>query len=357
MQAPSSSELQTRWRARLEALLLRHWMRRSWLALLLLPLSGLYGGLVALRAWAYRWGFKTRTRLPVPVIVVGNRVAGGAGKTPVVMALVQGLKDLGLQPGVISRGYGRQNEHSEAAPLAVHAHSSASQVGDEPLLLAQRCWVPVYVHRQRVWAGQALLREHPQVNVLVADDGLQHWALAHDASICVWDERGLGNGWLLPAGPLREPGPGVATWHVGPAQLPIPGLIPLQRALAAQLTHPKAQALSWAEWKAQHEGRPIVAWAAIAQSEKFFAMLRAQGLPHLHTQAFPDHHDYAQAKPSDLPEEAVLICTEKDAVKLWPLGFEAWAVPLDLHLPESFWCSLKAWVGTLAEARTPPARL
>ncbi|MGE8375416.1 MAG: tetraacyldisaccharide 4'-kinase, partial [Diaphorobacter nitroreducens] len=179
------------------------WQQRGALALALWPLSLLYGVLTALRRALYRTGLLRSERLPVPVIVVGNVIAGGAGKTPVTLAVVRHLQARGWRPGVISRGYGRATaDCREVLPA-----SSAAEVGDEPLLIARASGVPVFVARRRAQAGRALLAAHPATNILVCDDGLQHLALARDLEVCVFNDEGAGNGWLLPAGPLREPWP------------------------------------------------------------------------------------------------------------------------------------------------------
>ena len=179
------------------------WARRGMPARLLLPLSWVFLLLQRARRGLYRAGVLRSHGAPVPVIVVGNVTVGGAGKTPVVMELVQHLLAMGLKPGVISRGYGR----SSAACLEVLPGSAADMVGDEALMIRRRCAVPVFVARQRIGAAQALLDRYPGTDILLSDDGLQHLALRRDIEVCVFDERGVGNGWLLPAGPLREPWP------------------------------------------------------------------------------------------------------------------------------------------------------
>ncbi|HLL17238.1 MAG TPA: tetraacyldisaccharide 4'-kinase, partial [Rubrivivax sp.] len=186
--------------ARVAALLARHWWRPrpSWLATLLRPLSMLYGHLAARRR-----AQTTPQRLPLPVLVVGNWIAGGAGKTPTVIALVQALLAAGRRPGVISRGYGRNG----SAVQPITNGDDASSVGDEPLLIRRRTGVPVWIGADRVAAGRALAGQHRDVDVIVSDDGLQHHRLAWAAAVVVFDERGAGNGLLLPAGPLREPVP------------------------------------------------------------------------------------------------------------------------------------------------------
>ena len=179
------------------------WSRRGLAAWLLRPGAFLLGVLGALRRRLYALGLLKVHRLPVPVIVVGNVVVGGAGKTPTVIALIEHLKAGGWCPGVVSRGYGRTGREV----LAVEDNTPAAAGGDEPALIRRRTQVPVYVAPRRVDAAQALLKAHPEVNLVLCDDGLQHLALGRDLSVAVFDERGTGNGWLLPAGLLREPWP------------------------------------------------------------------------------------------------------------------------------------------------------
>ncbi|RYY51787.1 MAG: tetraacyldisaccharide 4'-kinase, partial [Comamonadaceae bacterium] len=181
----------------------RAWLRRGPLARLLWPVSLLYGALGALHRAAYRRGWLTVQRLPVPVVVVGNVVAGGAGKTPAVLALLDHLRQRGIAAGVVSRGYGRNGD----ACTEVLPDDDPARVGDEPLLLRRKSGAPVFVAARRAEAARALLAAYPATRVLLSDDGLQHHAMARDIEICVFDRRGIGNGWLLPAGPLREPWP------------------------------------------------------------------------------------------------------------------------------------------------------
>ena len=317
--------------ARLEALLTRHWWRsRPTLAMQLLrPLACLYGAL------ARRARRKPPEAVPVPVVVVGNLIVGGAGKTPTVIALVGALAGAGRRPGVVSRGHGRHG----GGIRAVDDDASAAQVGDEPLLIRRRTGVPVWVGRDRVAAVRALCAAHPEVDVVVSDDGLQHRALPREAEVIVFDDRGVGNGLLLPAGPLREPLAPLATrqrvlYNAARPSTPLPGALAERRLGRAQ---------PLAAWRAGHgdraqplatlRDRPMVAVAGIAAPERFFAMLEAAGLA-IRRVALPDHHDYATLPwESGTPD---VVTTEKDAVKLHPAAVGAtrvWVVGLDFALP------------------------
>jgi tetraacyldisaccharide 4'-kinase len=336
--------------ARAEALLLRHWWRpqRSLLAQLLRPLSWVYLVLATRRRRR-----SIAVALPVPVIVVGNFIVGGAGKTPTVIALVQALAAAGRHPGVISRGYGRQ----AAAACEVAAGDTADAVGDEPLVIRRRTGVPVWVGRDRVATARGLCAAHPAVDVLVSDDGLQHHALARDAELVVFDERGAGNGLLLPAGPLREPVPQQlparmrVVYTGGVASTALPGTL-AQRRLAAAWPLPAWAAGdgSAAQPLASLRGRPLLAVAGMAAPQKFFAMLEEAGLG-ITRMPLPDHHAYATLPwPAGTPE---VVTTEKDAVKIDPARIGAtkvWVVPLDLSLPAAFVGELIS----LLPAPTPP---
>ncbi len=300
----------------------------------LLSIAGLYALLFALHRAVYRLGLRPVERLPVPVLVVGNVVAGGAGKTPVVVALVQHLQSLGLSPGVISRGHGRRSR----GVREVLPGSDAADAGDEPLLIARRTGVPGFVGERRAQAGRALLAHHPQVQVLVCDDGLQHHALARDIEMCVFDERGIGNGWPLPAGPLREPWPRRVDFTLRPQSgggLEA-GAFTLRRRLALHAVNGQGDQVPLANLRPQ---APL-ALAGIARPKAFFDMLADAGCPPADTLPLPDHHDF-QNGPA-LPSGRCLVCTEKDAVKLWPLRPDAWAVPLEVTLEAAFWTALDA---------------
>jgi len=313
--------------------LLQSWTRRGPLAWALWPLSLLMGLLVRLRQGLYLSGLLRRETLPVPVIVVGNVVAGGAGKTPVVMAVVQHLQQHGFQPGVISRGYGRRTRDTRE----VRPDSDPRDVGDEPALVRRRTGVPVFVAARRADAARTLLRQHPQVDVLVSDDGLQHLALARDVEICVFDDRGVGNGFLLPAGPLREPWPRPVDLVLHSGARPAFSGYRSRRTLASHAVRADGSRVELAALALN--GQPLLALAAIAQPQAFFAMLQSTGLPLAQTLALPDHYDFdSWQRPSD--KTYTLICTEKDAVKLWPHHPDALAVPLDFTPEPAFFTML-----------------
>lgn len=298
----------------LESTLTRAWLRRGPLACALLPVSLLFRGMSGIRSGLYRAGIFQSERLPVPVIVVGNIFIGGTGKTPLTIWLAQALREAGFTPGVISRGHGGKGE----APREVTGASSAADVGDEPLLIAARAGCPVMVARARVDAGRALLAAHPGVDVIIADDGLQHYALGRDIEIVLFDGRGVGNGWLLPAGPLREPASRRRDFTVVNA----PQLTPeLARAVGGapfrmQLAGGYAERLLDARERAalpQLAGKRIAAAAGIGNPGRFFAMLRGAGLA-FDELPLPDHHDFLDNPFAGIDADVILI-TEKDAVK------------------------------------------
>lgn len=329
--------------ATLQGVLQRSWRRRGPLACALWPLSLLYAMLVALRRTLYRTGVLRSHHPGRPVIVIGNVIAGGAGKTPVVIATVQHLQAQGWRPGVVSRGYGRSSSDCRE----VLSSSLPGEVGDEPLLIAQACGAPVMVAARRSHAAQAMLAAHPEIDVIVCDDGLQHWALARDIEICVFNDHGIGNGFLLPAGPLREPWPRQAwfgkPWpravdlvlHAGPAPRGDAPAFGMQRQLADHAVRADGTQVPLASLRDQ----PLLALAAIARPEDFFSMLRAQGLMLADSIALPDHFNFDSWKrPTNMAY--TLICTEKDAVKLWRHSPDALAVPLQVVIDPSFFAAL-----------------
>lgn len=325
----------------------RAWLHRGGLALLLWPLSLLYRALAGAHRLIYQCGLRPVAKAGVPLIVVGNVVAGGAGKTPVVIALVQRLQQRGCKVGVVSRGHGRRGSE----PLAVSPASDPALAGDEPLLVARRCSVPVVVARRRADAVRLLRTRNPDVQVVVSDDGLQHHALARDIEICVFDQRGVGNGWLLPAGPLREAWPRPVDFVLRAPDTPgIDGFV-LHRRLARDAVRADGVRKPLGGFA----GQPCDALAGIAQPGMFFSMLREAGIVLRHEIGLPDHHDFADGRVRSTPG-VPLLCTEKDAVKLWGAEPGAWAVPLELEIDPAFWTALEERLDrSLSSAHGPQA--
>ncbi len=293
------------------------------MAWLLWPVSLLYGLITSLRRGLYALGVFKTNRVRAKVIVVGNVVTGGAGKTPVVMALVMHLQARGWHVGVVSRGYGRSSTDCRE----VLDNSTADEVGDEPALVKSTCHAPVFVAAKRFEAAGALLEEYPETQIIVCDDGLQHHALHRDLEICVFDDRGIGNGFLLPAGPLREPWPRPTdlVLHTGVQASSVQDAFTARRALASYALRVDSRSMPLSELR----GKPLLAVAAIAQPEAFFNMLRDQGLSLAKTVALPDHYNFQHwVRPA--VKSHTLVCTEKDAVKLWRSNPDALAVPLVL---------------------------
>lgn len=323
------------------------WLTRGAAAWLLWPVSWLYRGVVALRNAGYRHGLLRSHRLPVPVLVVGNLIVGGAGKTPTTMALVQMLRERGHRPGIVSRGYGRSTDE----PQLVTRDTPADAAGDEPLLMHLRTRAPVAVGADRVAAARLLLAAQPDLTVLLSDDGLQHHRLARDAQVIVFDERGGGNGWLLPAGPLREPVPA----EMPPRSVVVYNASRPSTHLPGHLAERRLRGLTpLADWWAGHaatrdafatlQGRTVVAAAGMARPQRYFDMLRAQGL-RIDELPLPDHHPFAT-----LPWAATtpdVIVTEKDAVKLRPerLGTtRVWVATLDFEIDAAIAAQLLPWL-------------
>ena len=304
-------------RTRLQLTLVETWQRRGVLACLLSPLSVLHFLGYSVRRALYRAGLLRQTRLDVPVVVIGNLYVGGTGKTPLTIELVHALAARGWRPGIVSRGYGA----ASAVPRLVQPNDDARDVGDEPLLMARAARVPVAVGRQRVVAARLLRERHPECDVLVADDGLQHWPLARDMEILLLHYRGLGNGWLLPAGPLREPRGRLDRVDAVVCNGDVPDVPASTPRYAMRATvgdarplqggTPQALAALAGEQRA-HAWR-IVAAAGIGMPDRFFAMLRGAGLV-LDEMPLADHFDFDSNPFADLSVDRILI-TEKDAVK------------------------------------------
>ena len=316
----------------------RHWYRLSPLSLLALPLSLLFRLAVSVRRQMYRAGILGSVRLPVPVLVVGNLTVGGTGKTPLVIWIASMLAQAGWRPGVLSRGYGGAAD----APREVRPGDEASVCGDEPVLLAARCPCPVWIGRDRAKAGAALLAAHPDCNVLVCDDGLQHYRLARDIEIAVVDGRGNGNGLMLPAGPLREPadrpvdalasnGDSVDRSRCGRVAVHGGSYAMRLEPLGCYPLHDPEQPIAVSELA----DRRLHAVAAIGDPQRFFDLLSNLGLmPNCH--AFPDHHSFVKSD-LEFPDCDLVLMTEKDAVKCGHLGrVDLVALRVEAKLDPSF---------------------
>ncbi len=314
-----------------------HWLQGTWyrlslLHILLVPLALVFGIFAAVRRALYRAGVLRAVRLPVPVVIVGNISVGGTGKTPLVIWLAGALRERGLQPGVICRGYlGTARDPQRAC-----ADSDPKIVGDEAVLLARRCDCPVWIGADRAAAARGLLSAHPECNVVISDDGLQHYALGRDVELAVIDrERGFGNGMLLPAGPLREPPRRLARVDAivlnGALMFPrarLPDSVPsFEMHLAGDVfydVHDPATRCG----PESLAGQQLHALAAIGHPHRFFDHLRGLGLTFI-AHSFADHHAFTASDLAFAGGDAVIM-TEKDAVKCTGLrNAKLWALRVD----------------------------
>ncbi|MCG2633633.1 MAG: tetraacyldisaccharide 4'-kinase [Gammaproteobacteria bacterium] len=299
----------------------RRWLLRVWYrggpgGLLLLPLSWLFGLVVATRRQAYQMGLIKSRKIPVPVIVVGNITVGGSGKSPLVIWLVNRLAEAGYRPGVVTRGYGGRSSYW---PQQVRGDSDPVVVGDEPVMLARRVACPVAADPDRVRAANALI-EHYGCDLIVADDGLQHYRMKRDIEIAVLDgDRRLGNGYMLPAGPLREPERRLqqVDWIVSKG-VPRRG----EQKLTLQAVDFRRVDGAGQSELAFFARRKVHAVAAIGNPDQFFNKLRSLGLSPI-THEYPDHHRYTAAE-LDFGDDLAVVMTEKDAVKVAPFAQSHW---------------------------------
>lgn len=315
---------------------------------ILLPLWFLFQLLAFLRRFAYRIGLKKSWQAPVPVVIVGNISVGGTGKTPLVAALAQFLRQQGYTPGIVSRGYGGKGPF----PVCVEATSQAEEVGDEPLLLFQLTQVPVAVGANRQASIQLLLQEH-SVDVIIADDGLQHYALVRDLEIVVVDgARQFGNQWCLPIGPLRE-----SISRLKQVDFVVTNSSQMQQskqtlfessAFNAQVFD--AQVLP-VQWRKVADHTPIslanlqqgtcVAIAGIGNPKRFYHTVREQGIQLTATYDFPDHHAFQAEDIAALRQSDWLLMTEKDAMKMQGFVQPHWVyLAIELYLPAGFYDQL-----------------
>jgi len=338
-------------RAVIETWLLRHWYGTHRPPLLLRMLEPIYR---AAFQYTQRKGQSTmgRRHSGLPVIVVGNITVGGSGKTPLVIRLCQLAREMNIRPGIVSTGYGRQS----AETLAVGADSEPGSCGDEPVMLAIRSGSPVVVAQRRRDAIKKLSDMH--VDLVISDDGLQQADLARDVEFCVIDgARGLGNGHLLPAGPLREPSGRLGqvdyvitngVWSEKPDSLDAV-VMDLKAGKLCSLDN--AVMLTVEEFLQTHRGIPVYAIAGIGNPNRFFDTLEALGVESI-PRAFPDHHFYSRKDFDSITPDSAIIMTEKDAVKCRSLGLEnAWYLPVDTHLPDQFEQVFKERLAKLMEKR------
>ena len=331
-------------------------MLRRIFSVLLLPVALVFRLAAAWRRKRYLSSPEKSERMSVPVVIVGNVTVGGAGKTPLVIALIGALRSRGFVPGVVSRGYGGSDTRDDGAIAAVDpsAVDAADRLGDEPVLIARRTGAPVFVGKHRTEAARALLTTHPEVDVLLSDDGLQHYALARDFEIAVFDERGAGNGRMIPAGPLREPisrlGEVDAIVLNGP-DAPLPKMpadvVPRNPPFRMELVAGEAYGVNdptRVRAIGSFRGRRLTAAAGIGNPERFFAMLRATGLS-FHRMVLSDHHRY-RSNPFEWRNSEAVLMTEKDAVKC--VRFDEarmWAIPVTARVDDALVDAIIARIG------------
>ncbi len=304
--------------------------RWQWLSGLLVPFSCAYRWVIAIRYQCYRLGVFKSTAMDVPVIVVGNITTGGTGKSPLTAAIAKQLMQAGFCPGLVSRGYGGQ---SPSWPQWVTAQSDPRVVGDEPVMLVQQTGCPMMVGPDRVAAAHALL-QRTDCDVILSDDGLQHLALGRDIEIAVVDgERRYGNGWCLPAGPLREP---LSRLNTVDAVVCQGRALSGEYAMTLSLKEPMAMnstqvTQAWSDFQT-----PVHAVAGIGHPERFFKALEQQGLSVIR-HPFPDHHAYALSD-IQFEDNNPILMTAKDAVKCQSLNLNnAWCVPVMAECDPGFW--------------------
>ena len=343
------------------------WEKRGLKALLLWPVSLIFGWLTGLRRFLYAIGIVRSQTISLPVVIVGNIRVGGTGKTPTVLAIAKALHLHGFKPGIISRGYQSNSSNAQSAPEEVTPESSPIEHGDEPCYIAQALAdqkTPVMVHSHRVNAAKALMIKHPDVNVIISDDGLQHYKLkrwparegGRDIELIVRDARGEGNHWLMPAGPLRESSDRardftlniVGTEDTSKALPPFfqdaPNFVlPVKTDQLYQLTSPsRRMALNEITQLLdpnEDSEKQLLAAAGLGNPKKFFDLLKSTGLK-FQEMALPDHFDFA-TNPFKENTAKVILITEKDAVKCKQLNDykddeRIWILPITVDLPKDF---------------------
>ena len=317
----------------------KSWSGRGPLAWVLFPVSIVFGLVAALRRTLYRLGVFKSGKFSVPVIVIGNITVGGSGKTPLAIALIESLRLAGFNPGVVSRGHGGSYGGTNWTALQADSED-ARRFGDEAVLIVRKTGAPVFVGKNRVNAAHRLLTVYKQVDVIICDDGLQHYGLKRDLELVVFDERGVSNGWLLPAGPLREPVSRLArvdaivlNGEFDPrAVLPgMPSSVPVFRMRLAGRSAYRLDDPAEERALSDFRGKKLLAAAGIGNPRRFFTLLRESGIEFSEL-PLPDHYAYRENPFTRVDADTILI-TEKDAVKCRSLGDpRLWVVPVKAEM-------------------------
>ena len=343
-------------------LILQGWDKPNWLTRLLWPLTIVYRGLLGLRALGYRFDFIRAEAIDAPVIVVCNMTVGGTGKTPLVIALVKFFSEQGFRPGVICRGYKSEPDHW---PRAVQADSSPNEVGDEAMMIFERCNVPVLIGPERAASAKQLVQQY-HCDLVISDDGFAHFGLKRDIDIVVVDgQRRFGNGWCLPAGPLREPLDKIRRAHmVVVNDAPITHDQNASARPRHTIPHPQVFSMSMimgdarlittrdaqAEFRpvSDFRGKTVHAIAGIGNPDRFFNQLRHHGFKIIE-HPFADHHDF-RASDLDFDDDFDIVMTDKDAVKCRSFVQDrnqshdhrrrVWSIPVDADIVPSFFDAL-----------------
>ncbi len=302
----------------------RIWYRHSIFSYMLLPLSWLFQLIIIIRRWLYRLQIKKVNCFSVPVIVIGNITIGGTGKTPFVIWLANLLSQQGYKPGIVSRGYKVKNI---TKPRLITTNSSVTEAGDEPLIIARHTNCPVVITPNRSKAIELLINQH-NCNIIISDDGLQHYAMARNIEIVVVDgQRQFGNGWLLPAGPLREPISRLKSVDFVVYNTVNMHLKPATSLIAVNDNNRRLKITELA-------GKKVHAVAGIGNPQRFFASLCQLGLQIIE-HPFPDHYNFKK-NDIDLDENSIIIMTEKDAVKCVDIADERhWFLPVTAELEKN----------------------
>jgi tetraacyldisaccharide 4'-kinase len=334
-------------RAEFEAFIVQEWQQGSIWQIILRPLSWLFAAITATRRFLFRTGISKINRVGVPIIIVGNISAGGTGKTPLVIAITELLEKSNKHPGVVTRGYVQSRMQPRTLAPPIVSQQGTITASDEAMLMSQRLVAPVFANPDRVAAAELLLKRYPNTDVIISDDGLQHYRLGRDIEIAVVDgQRGFGNQQLIPAGPLRESVArlrtvdcivvnGVAKMGLDLEQYGVPVFrMNLGNEIFFKLSG--SDAISASEFQIRLESKKIHALAGIGNPQRFFDHLKRLGIICNATHPFSDHHAFARAD-LNFPDADIILMTEKDAVKCKAFADDRmWAMRVDALLPTEF---------------------